>query len=216
MRTLTIIPLILGLIAFFATLIANANDKYTEAMKQNIQSIYTASSSEEFQSLVNAFERIGESEKNKWEPFYYAGYGYLMMAIREKEVSKKDALLDLSLKAIDKGKNINPSESELTALEGFNHMIRVSVDPASRGQMYSGLSIQALNKALAMNPDNPRAIALLAQMQFGTAKFFGSSTAEACATNNKALEKFESFKSVNPVAPKWGKQMAEGFKNQCN
>lgn len=216
MRTLTIIPLILGLIAFFVTLIANANDRYTEVMKQNIESIYSASTSEEFQSLVNTFERIGESEKNKWEPFYYAGYGYLMMAIREKEVTKKDALLDLSLKAIEKGKSIMPAESELISLEGFNHMIRVSVDPASRGQMYSGLSMQAFNKALAINPDNPRALALLAQMQYGTAKFFGASTAEACATNNKALEKFESSNTDNPVAPKWGKQMAEGFKSQCN
>ncbi|MBX2945671.1 MAG: hypothetical protein KF725_07535 [Cyclobacteriaceae bacterium] len=214
MKTINIIPLALLALALLAFNSA-ANDRYTESMKKNIQVVYTANTIDELQAAVNAFERIADAEKTKWEPFYYAGFGYVMMASREKEVQKKDPYLDLALKAIDKAKTITSTESEIVALEGFVHMIRVTVDPASRGQQYSGLAMQNFGKAIALNPENPRALSLMAQMQYGTAQFFGASTAEACGTLNRALEKFETYKSANPLAPVWGKQIAEGMKAQC-
>lgn len=215
MKTLNIIPIILGLVALLASLVVNASDKYGEAMQKNIQLVYAAASAEEIQSAVNALERIGEAEKDKWEPYYYAAFGNIMLATREKEATKKDAYLDQAIKHVEKAQALNPAESEVVALEGFVHMIRVTVDPASRGQQYSGMAFQAFGKALAMNPDNPRALVLMAQMQYGTAQFFGSSTSEACSTLNRSLEKFETFKSDNALAPRWGKEMAERMMEQC-
>jgi hypothetical protein len=52
-------------------------------------------------------------------------------------------------------------------------------------------------------------------MQYGTAQFFGSSTVEACGTVDKSLQKFETFKAENVLAPQWGKQLAESLKSQC-
>ena len=214
MKNLNIIPLLLALLVF-ATARSLAADKYTENMQKNIDSVYMSKSIAGIQRAVNALERIGEAEKTKWEPHYYAAFGYVMMATREKEAVTKDSYLDLALKANEKAKTLQPAESEIIAMEGFIHMIRVTVDPASRGQQYSSMAFQSFGKAAGINPENPRALALLAQMQFGTAQFFGSSTAEACGTNMKALEKFESFKSDNPLAPRWGKGMAEELKGQC-
>lgn len=214
MKKLTIIPLLLALLAIVVSK-AFATDKYTETMQKNISAVYTAESIPDLQTAVNTLERIGEAEKSKWEPFYYASFGYVMMANKESDPSKKDSYLDLALKANDKAKTLSPSESEIIAMEGFIHMIRVTVDPASRGQQYSGMAFQSFGKAVAMNPENPRALALLAQMQYGTAQFFGSSTAEACGTLTKALEKFDTFKSDNVLAPQWGRGMTEGLKAKC-
>jgi hypothetical protein len=214
MKKLNIIPLLLALLAFSVSK-SFATDKYTENMQRNIDSVYKAKTIQNIQNSVNALERIGDAEKTKWEPFYYASFGYVMMATREKVGATKDSYLDLALKANEKAKALQPNESEIIAMEGFIHMIRVTVDPASRGQQYSGLAFQAFGKAVGMNPENPRALALLAQMQFGTARFFGSSTTEACGTNSKALEKFDTFKSENALAPQWGRGMAEEMKSQC-
>jgi hypothetical protein len=192
------------------------DDKFIDAMQKNIQTVYTSQNNEEVQNAVNAFDRIGEAEKTKWEPFYYSSFGYVMMANREKEAAKKDAYLDLALKGIEKAKALQPGESEVIALEGFVHMIRVTVDPASRGQQYSGMAFQSFNKAVSMNPENPRALSLLAQMQYGMAQFFGSPTTEACGTLSKALEKFDTYKSENVIAPQWGRKMTEGLKSKCN
>ncbi|MBT1704705.1 hypothetical protein [Chryseosolibacter indicus] len=216
MKTLNIVPVLVLILVLALTRLGLANDgKYFEAMQKNIKAIYEAQTIEQLQATVNAFERIGSAEKDKWEPSYYAAYGYIIMATREQDGAKKDAYLDQAMKAIEKAKAVAPKESEVIALEGFAYMIRVTVDPASRGQQYSGLSIQAYQKALAFNGDNPRALSLLAQMQYGTAQFFGSSTSEACGTLQKALEKFDSYKSENALAPQWGKQMAEKLKTNC-
>lgn len=214
MKKLNIIPLLLALLAFTISK-SFATDKYTENMQKNIDSVYRAKTIPNLQQAVNALERIGDAEKTKWEPFYYASFGYVMMATREKVAATKDSYLDLALKANEKAKALQPNESEIIAMEGFIHMIRVTVDPASRGQLYSGLAFQSFGKAVGMNSENPRALALLAQMQFGTAQFFGSPTTEACGTNSKALEKFDTFKSDNALAPQWGKGMAEELKGKC-
>lgn len=216
MKTLNIIPLLLTACALLASNFAFATrDKYIETMQKNIETVYTAQSIADIQNAVNAFERIGEAEKTKWEPFYYASFGYVMMANREKDAATKDSYLDLSLKSLERAKVLKPNDSEIIALEGFVHMIRVTVDPASRGQQYSGMAFQSFGKAVTMNPENPRALCLLAQMQYGTAQFFGSPTTEACGTLSKALEKFETYKPENVLAPKWGKGMAEGLKTKC-
>jgi tetratricopeptide (TPR) repeat protein len=210
MKTITFISAVLFSTSVFAT-----DNKYMEQMGKHIQAVYAAQSPEQYQEAVNAFDRIAAAEKTKWEPFYYSAYGSLMMANRETDAAKKDAYLDKALASIESGKLINPNESELVALEGFVHMIRVTVDPATRGQQYSGMAFQTYNKALGMNPENPRALGFLAQMQMGLAKFMGSPTTDACNTGKKALEKFTAYKSENPLAPQWGKGMTEGLLQCC-
>src|SRR3954464_11556408 len=133
MKNLTIIPIIIAVIVFMLTQVVFASDKYTENMQKNIQVVYTAQSVEELQQAVNSFERIGTVEKTKWEPQYYAAFGYIMMANRENDGAKKDTYLDQAMAAIAKAKAIVPKESEVIALEGFAYMIRVTVDPATRG-----------------------------------------------------------------------------------
>ncbi len=210
MKTITFIFSILISTSGLAT-----DDKYLEQMGKHIQAVYAAQTIEQYQDAVNAFDRIAAAEKNKWEPFYYIAFGSVMMANNEKEATKKDAYLDKALASIESGKAINPNESELVALEGFVHMIRVTVDPASRGQQYSGMAFQTYNKALGMDPENPRTLGFLAQMQMGLAKFMGSPTTEACDTGKKALQKFITYKSENPLAPRWGKGMTEGLLQSC-
>lgn len=216
MKNLTIIPILITIVLLVASQLVSANDgKYIEAMQKNIQAVYEAKAIPDLQNAVNGFERIAAAEKTRWEPYYYASFGYIMMAIREQDKAKKDVYLDQAVKAVAKGKELAPGESEVVALEGFTYMIRVSVDPGSRGQQYAPVAMQILHKAVAMNNENPRALSLLGQMQYGTAEFFGSATTEACATLDRALEKFASFKSDNPLAPRWGKESTEGAKGKC-
>jgi hypothetical protein len=190
--------------------------RYIEAMQKNIQSVYKAQSVTDLQGSVNSLERIAAAEKIKWEPYYYVSFAYIRMSNIEQDVAKKDLYLDQAKASIEKAASINDNESEIVALVGFIHMMRVAVDPASRGAQYSGMAMQAFGKATSLNPENPRALALMAQMQYGTAKFFGSPATEACATLNAALQKFDSYKSDNPLAPQWGREMALGLKKECN
>lgn len=199
----------------FAIAVSANDDKYLEAMKKGIQAVYTAQDIPQLQAAINTLDRIGNAEKTKWEPFYYASFGSIMMSNKEQDLVKKDNYLDIADRALKKAKELAPGESEIIALEGFIQMLRISVDPAARGAQYSGMSMQSLGTAISMNGENPRALALMAQMQYGTAQYFKSSTAEACGTASKAAEKFTSYKSSNPLAPQWGKEMNEEMINWC-
>ena len=138
-----------------------------------------------------------------------------MMANKANEPTVKDNFLDLADASLKKAKTIITSESEIVALEGFILMLRISVDPAARGQKYSSMAMNSFGKAIEINPENPRALALMAQMQHGTATFFKSSTEEACGTVDKAIEKFATYTSNNPLAPQWGKGMTVELKRNC-
>jgi hypothetical protein len=216
MKTLNTISVLLALAMLLSANLVLANDgQYLSTMQKNIQAVYQAQSVDELQTAVNAFERIGGAEKTKWEPLYYAAFGYIMISNKQTDAAKKDQFLDLAVMAIDKAKALAPAESEIIALEGFVLMMRLSVDPATRGAKYAAQATQSYQKALELNPENPRALGLLAQMQYGAAQFFGSSTTEACGTCRASLEKFETYKSENPLAPMWGKQMSEGLLQGC-
>src|SRR6187549_3954344 len=128
MKTSAII-LLIGFLSSYAPSAIGNDSKYAEAMAKNIQTVYTAQSADELQGAVNALERIATAEKTKWEPYYYAGFGYIMIAYREPDGKKKDAYLDQALASIKNAKAISEKESEIIALEAFVHMIRISVDP---------------------------------------------------------------------------------------
>ncbi len=209
-------PIIFLFTALFAFSVHANDEKYISTMTKQIEAVYKAQTVEEFQAAINTFERIGNAEKTKWEPFYYASFGYIMMAVRADEASKKDSYLDRAKAVLDKANAILPNDSEILALEGFIHMIRVTVDPPARGQQFSMMAMQAFGKAVGTNPNNPRALSLMAQMQLGTAQFFNQPPTEACETGKKALALFNNpTPSENPLAPRWGKSMAEGMLKSC-
>lgn len=191
------------------------DDKYGEMMSKSIDVVYNSSTIAELQQAVNDLDRVGGAEKTKWEPYYYATFGYIMMANNESDPVKKDAYLDQAKAVLAKGFSIKTDESELVALDGFISMIRVSVDPASRGPQYTGQAMQLYQKAITLNPENPRALGLMARMQLGVAQFFKAEPAEACATARTALEKFGTYKPANQFAPMWGKGMVEDILNNC-
>jgi hypothetical protein len=213
----TMLLFLTAVLSLVATTAINADDtRYLEAMQKSIQSVYSAKSVAELQGTINGLERIAAAEKVKWEPYYYTSFAYIMMSNFEQESAKKDLYLDQANASIEKAAAIDANESEIVALVGFIHMMRVAIDPAARGAQYSSMAMQAFGRALTLNPENPRALALTAQMQHGTAKFFASPLTEACGTLNTALQKFESYRSDNPLAPQWGREMAQRLKKECN
>ena len=215
MKKLHIILILASTLAVSCITSAFGNDQYLEAMQKSIAAVYHASSIEQYQHEINTLQRIAAAEQKRWEPAYYAGFCYLMMANLETDVRKKDRYLDEAMISIQRAKQAAGEESEVLTLEGFVYMMRVAVDPGARGPEFAPLAMQTFGSAIQANPENPRALTLMARMQYGTAEFFGSSTSEACENVNKARFMFETYKSENALAPQWGKSIAEALMQQC-
>ncbi|WP_436516986.1 tetratricopeptide repeat protein [Ekhidna sp. To15] len=206
--------LILGVLCATLTL---ANGQFEKAMGKNIPAMFSAETPEAMQAVINNLNRIGEAEGDRWEPYYYVAFGYLRMSDMVEAADDKDKYLDLAMKAVDKGAEIKPNDSELEAMRGYVQMIKLAVDPATRGMTYSGLAFASFQKALALDPNNPRAHFLMGRMQYGTAQFMGSGTDEACGSLFKALVMFDKVgEPENPFAPTWGKNSTEqSIKQLC-
>ncbi|MGB3778611.1 MAG: hypothetical protein WA960_09655 [Tunicatimonas sp.] len=208
------LSLITALVLIF-NLSQAAAPSYQQAMEESIASLNQASDSEQLLAVANRFERIARAEKDEWLPWYYAAYATLNRAIESDGASEKDQLLDEAQQYLDEATAVRTEESELVALQGYVHTIRVTVDPATRGQQLAPLATKTLVQALKMNPDNPRALFLLGQMQYGTAQFFGADTSEACQLIQQAVAKYESVTIDDALMPSWGEKSAQRMSEQC-
>lgn len=188
-----------------------ANNDYEQAMKKGIEDLQNANSPEAMNQAANYFERIASVETEQWLPHYYAAYTRITLGAMEQS----DEQLDLAQTHLDQLSDKAKDESEVVALQGYLHMIRVALDPGNRGPQLAPQTMETLSKAVQLNPENPRALMLLAQMQYGTAQFFKSNTGEACQLVAKSLILFEQEKSASALSPVWGKEIAQSIQQAC-
>jgi tetratricopeptide (TPR) repeat protein len=196
------------------TLFAN-NEAYLNAMKANIHAMEIAKTKEDLQTVANTFERISKNATKEWLPLYYAAYTYINMSQMEETIEKKEPTLEKSRSFIDQLLLLVPNESEAVLMDGYYTMMKLSLNPAERGQTYAPKATGLFQKAVQLNPNNPRAYFFLAHMEYGTAKFFGSSTENACATFKKSVSLFEAEVKKDDLSPSWGKEGAQQMASTC-
>jgi len=151
------------------------NQKYVDAMNAARSGWSKAKTVEDYQAMANQFERIASVEKSEWLPNYYAALCYVLMAMRHTDSEKQDLILDKAQNYIDAGLVLTPTESEFFALQGLLYNARIGANN-TRGAVYSLKALEAYDKALELNPINPRAYYLKGTSVFYTPKFYGGGT----------------------------------------
>ena len=185
-------------------------------MKSALDDMNNIKSLTDLVSIANKFDRIGAAEKNQWLPYYYSAYCYILMTTKEADVAKWDEYLNIADINIGKSEKLEANMVEILALRGFSSMMRINVDPSVRGQEYATKSVGYLQQASQLDDQNPRVILMMAQMQYGTAQFFGSDTAPICNQFKKAVELFDQENSdSDSILPSWGKPQAQSMVKNC-
>ncbi len=193
-----------------------ADPVYEKAIKKQLEAMQQIDNPDEGKSVSNAFMRIAAAHPSEWLPLYYAALVDIETAFRFD--GEKDAVLDQAIGKIKQAEKLSPDNSELTALHGYALMAKLSLDPASRGQELSPRVMSLFGTAIAQNRENPRAVALMAQMEHGMAQFFGSGPEKACGMARMALELFEKEKlkvEENYILPTWGSESAKVLASSC-
>lgn len=190
---------------------------YEKAMEATIAEMNQINGVEGLQASANKFERIASAEKNKWLPYYYQAYCHVMMTTQEKDITKWDGYLDKADNLLDKAEKLKkPDMVEILALKGFANMMRINVDPSTRGQEYSMKSAGYLQQANLLDSQNPRVSLMMAQMLYGTAQFFGKGTEEACQKFWEANLLFEKEEAKGKgIQPSWGKPNVVSMLKRC-
>jgi hypothetical protein len=152
--------------------------------------------------IATDFEVIMNKNESEWLPLYYYALAKTK-GMEEVKKAEKDALLDAAEIALEKAIALQPTESELFALQANIYMMRIAIKPL-RGRSHSGLAYGALKKAKALNENNPRVYVLYGLMIYNTPKQFGGGEMAAAKWFYAAKEKFETFEAVSDLHPTWG------------
>jgi tetratricopeptide (TPR) repeat protein len=207
--------LLLGLILISATLFAQ-NPKYIKAMEKGKSMIDTAHHVSSLQEVANIFQRIAGAEKKEWLPPYYLSYAYTMIGFFEKDKDKKDGYYDKATAYIETADSLSPENSEIYTLKGMLLQMQLQVNPMMRGQKYGTLAATNLEKAIKLNPENPRPYYIRGQSLFYTPPMFGGGKDKAKPYLQTAVEKYTTFKPENSIMPTWGVERAKMLLEECN
>ena len=183
---------------------AAADPAFIRAMESNIKLLDTASSPESYHQLGNNFERIANAAKDQWQPYYYAGFCYAVMAFQTKDKTQVDAIADKADSFLNKADALTPGNSEISTLRAMINNTRILVDPRSRWQELSAVSEGWIVKAQQQDPGNPRPWYIQARTKLYTPAMLGGGPDAALPVLEEALTRFSKFQPANSIAPNWG------------
>jgi len=188
------------------------SDKYVAAMEKNLPLFDSAKTIDQYQSLAGTFERIGDAEKTQWLPYYYAALAQTLAGwipdLKDKDANSRkiDAYL-AKAEAIEKN-------AETYAIENMSATQQMLVDPQTRWATNGKDASEALQKGLALDPNNPRLYYLQAMSLFNTPPQFGGGKDKAKPVFEKSIALYKAAQP-KPLYPTWGQKQAETMLAQC-
>jgi hypothetical protein len=160
-------------------------------------------------------ERIAAAEKSNWLPNYYVALINTTEAFNPANKEKVPAMIIKAQDAIDNANLISPNNDEIMVVQAMLYTVILIQDPMTNGMKYTGLVMEQYGKALAINPNNPRAVFSKAEFEIGGAKYWGTDTKPMCAQIEKSIQLFANFKPETPFSPKWGLDRAQEALKGC-
>jgi hypothetical protein len=197
-----------------ATILRAEESKYELGMNKAMTMMQSSKTAPDMLAASALFERIADSEKDKWLPYYYAAYTNIQSAWMD-EKSDKDKLAERSLMLIEKAELLETNNSEIFLLRQMVAIQQMSVDGMSRWKKYGDIANSALDSAKKADPTNPRSYFLEGQSVLNTPKAFGGGEKNARPIFAKAVELYATFVPASKLHPVWGKDEASEMLKQC-
>jgi hypothetical protein len=188
--------------------------KYEAAMKKNLALFDSVKTTTDYLSLAAAFERIGETEKTQWLPYYYAALALSSPGWTDPNVNKDENAA--KMKALCDKADALQKTSEVYEVRYMAALQQMLVDPQTR-YMTAGTEMQdAMKKGLELNPENPRLYYLQGSNIFNTPEQWGGGKANAKPLLEKAVALYKKENETRKsLYPKWGEKEAEAMLAQC-
>lgn len=215
-----------GFFVLAATLMAITgsaqNEKYVKAMEPRVAMVDSNNNAESWKELSNTFERIGNAEKTQWLPFYYAAYCQVMAGYGSMPMDGSmgdnsaisDPFADKAEQLIGNAESLSQENSEIYCVKKMIYSLRMMGNPMSRYMTDGAKATEALEKAKALNEQNPRVYILQGQDKFYTPEQYGGSKEEAKKLFEKANEIFMTIRPGSSIEPQWGRSQVNYFLSQ--
>ena len=197
--------------ALLISSLLTAQTSYEQGMGKSL-GLWGEGKAQEASALM---ERIAAAEKSNWLPNYYVALINTTEAFNPANKEKVPAMIIKAQDAIDNATLISPNNDEIMVVQAMLYTVILIQDPMTNGVKYTGLVMEQYGKALAINPNNPRAVFSKAEFEIGGAKYWGTDIKPMCAQIEKSIGLFANFKPETPFSPKWGLDRAQEALKGC-
>lgn len=184
--------------------------KYTTRMETLVNQLDTARTTAQWNNLFTAFERVAETEKTQWLPYYYAalakvqGTRMQLGGAMGGNTATTDPAADKAELLLTKAISLSKETSETLIVTKLIASLRMMGDPMTRFQKYGTDANKALTAAKKADPNNPRSYLLEGEDRYYTPEQFGGSKTEAKKLFAKSQELYKAQKPVSTISPRWG------------
>jgi hypothetical protein len=185
---------------------------YTALLQATIAEQNAAKTPADVQASLAKLERAAAVAPTAWEPRYYQARGYLKLGFAGKDSDAQDKLFDQAQAALDQAAKLPGAEqAEILVMQAYIYQGRIMVSPITRGMVYSGRVGEALARAQALAPANPRVYLLLGNDSFYRPSMFGGGADKAKPYYEKAKALFATFRPATALSPTWGEAMTDAM-----
>lgn len=202
---------VISFLVFFVCSTLSAQSQYETGM-QKAFALWGEGKATEASAM---FERIASAEKNNWLPSYYVGLVNVTESFMTQDKEKITALLKKAQEGLEMSASLTKDNAEIYILDALIQTAWVVYDPQTNGMKLSGKVMQLYGKALALQPNNPRAVFGKADFEMGGARYFGQDTKPMCAEVERSIGLFATFKPETPFHPSWGLERAQQVLAEC-
>ena len=183
-----------------------------KVLESAVMQFNQANNPNSYKQLYLQFEQLYSVDKTNWLIPYYAGMTKSIMCLLK--MGDRDALANDALLWVARAKAIEVND-EIYCAESLAYTAKMSVNPALRWFTYEGKIKNTLSLAKKLNPSNPRAYILEANIQQKLPFIFGG----GCKSAKPLIQKAELFISnqnrANSIEPSWGIQSLIKLKKAC-
>ncbi|WP_163175264.1 hypothetical protein [Bacteroides sp. 51] len=133
---------------------------YQSSMEKALTKLDEVKNIADLMDCRNLFERIAQKFGDKWQPVYYTAYCDIQMVYYDKASEHNSVRLSNAQKELEKLDCISDADkSEVSTLWGYYYNAQIMLNPGN-AQTIFGQVIGAYERALGINPENPRAVIL--------------------------------------------------------
>jgi len=183
-----------------------------KVLESAVMQFNQANNPSSYKQLYLQFEQLYSVDKTNWLIPYYAGMTKSIMCLLK--MGDRDALANDALLWVARAKAIEVND-EIYCAESLAYTAKMSVNPALRWFTYEGKIKNTLSLAKKLNPSNPRAYVLEANIQQKLPFIFGG----GCKSAKPLIQKAELFiinqNRANSIEPSWGIQSLVKLKKAC-
>jgi hypothetical protein len=184
----------------------------TKALESAVMQFNQTNNPSSYTQLSLQFEKLYSMDKTNWLIPYYAGMTKSLMCLLK--MGDRDALANDALLWVARAKSIVQND-EIYCAESLAYTAKLSVNPALRWFAYEGKIKNALTMAKKLNPNNPRAYILEANIQHKIPFIFGGGCKSTMPLIQKAESCLNAQTNANKLEPSWGIQSLVKLKKAC-